>query len=103
VGLRASVWLLIHPITPTFHLSLTHFLTTLRTHLGLPHPIIAHLFYGVNVVIPLVIYVPICFSALARVHKQQPMIHFGILFATVVLESETHVQREVFHLFLRHI
>ncbi len=36
-------------------------------------------FYGVNVVIPLMIYVPICFSALARVSIQQPMVHFRIL------------------------
>jgi hypothetical protein len=36
-------WLLVHPTTLTFHLSLTHFLTTLHTHPDSPHPIIAHL------------------------------------------------------------
>ncbi len=39
-NLGASVWLLTHPTTLSFHLSLTHFLITLRTHLGLPHPIV---------------------------------------------------------------
>jgi hypothetical protein len=42
-GPKASTWLLIRPTTPAFHLSLVHFLTTLRTRLGLPHLIIAHL------------------------------------------------------------
>ncbi len=43
VGLGASAWLLVRPTTPTFHLSSTHFLTTLRICLGLPHPIVVHL------------------------------------------------------------
>ncbi len=42
VGPRVSTWLLVRPTTPTFHLSSTHFLTTLHTRLGLPHPIITH-------------------------------------------------------------
>jgi hypothetical protein len=76
---RASAWLLTRLITPTFHLSLAHFLIALYTHLGLSHPIVAHLFYGVNVVIPLTNYVPTCFGAFVGVNIQQPMIHFGIL------------------------
>jgi hypothetical protein len=40
---RAGVWLLTFLTTPTFHLSSTHFLTTLCTYLGLPHPTVAHL------------------------------------------------------------
>jgi hypothetical protein len=43
MGPRASAWLLIRPTTPTFHLSSTHSLLTLHTHLGLPHPTVAHL------------------------------------------------------------
>jgi hypothetical protein len=39
VGPRVSVWLLIHPTTPTFCLSSTHFFTALCTHINLPHPI----------------------------------------------------------------
>jgi hypothetical protein len=38
-----GVWLLVHPITFAFCLSLVHFFTMLCTHLGLPHPTIAHL------------------------------------------------------------
>jgi hypothetical protein len=40
--LGVGAWLLIHFIAPTFRLPLAHFLTALRTCLGLPHPIIAH-------------------------------------------------------------
>jgi hypothetical protein len=43
VDIRASAWLLTRPTTPSFHLSLAHFLTTLHPHLGLPHFIVAHL------------------------------------------------------------
>jgi hypothetical protein len=42
-GSRTSVWLLTCLTAPAFHLSLTHLLTTLRTYLGLPHPMVAHL------------------------------------------------------------
>ncbi len=42
-GLGASAWLLTCPTTLTFDLFLAHFLTTLRTYFGLPHPMVAHL------------------------------------------------------------
>jgi len=42
-GPGASVWLLVHPTTPSFHLSLAHFIMALHTRLGLPHPMVAHL------------------------------------------------------------
>jgi hypothetical protein len=51
VSPRANVWLLVHPMTPTFCLSPTHFFTSLCTHLGLPHPLEVHL-YDASVVIP---------------------------------------------------
>jgi hypothetical protein len=38
VGPRVGAWLLAHPTTPTFR-----FFTTLCTHHGLSHPIVAHL------------------------------------------------------------
>ncbi len=40
---RIGIWLLICPNTPTFRLSLTHFIITLCTCFGLPHPKFAHL------------------------------------------------------------
>jgi len=43
LGLGADMWLLARPTTPAFHLSLAHFLITLRTYLGLPHPMVSHL------------------------------------------------------------
>jgi hypothetical protein len=42
-GLGVGVWLLFCPTTPAFHLSPTHLLTTLHTHLGLQHLMVAHL------------------------------------------------------------
>jgi hypothetical protein len=42
-GLKVGVWLYARPTTLTFRVSLTHFLITLCTYLGLPHPTIAHL------------------------------------------------------------
>ncbi len=49
-----------------------------------------------TVVIPLTIWVPICFDAPIGVSVQQPMIHFIIIIA---FESGTHVQRKVSHFF----
>ncbi len=43
VGLGVGAWLLPRFITLAFCLSSTHFFTTLRTCLGLPHPTITHL------------------------------------------------------------
>jgi hypothetical protein len=37
------VWLLIHPNTPSFHLSFAHFLTTFLIRLSIPHLIVSHL------------------------------------------------------------
>jgi hypothetical protein len=42
-SLGASAWLLVHLTTLAFCLLSTHFLTTLRTYLVLPHPMVAHL------------------------------------------------------------
>jgi hypothetical protein len=42
-SLGVGTWLLTCPITLTFHLASTHFLTTLCTYLGSTHPIISHL------------------------------------------------------------
>jgi hypothetical protein len=42
-SLVMNAWLLVYPITPTFCLSLIHFLTLLHTHFGLSHRIITHL------------------------------------------------------------
>ncbi len=42
-GPRVSIWLLVCLTTPTFCLFAAHFLITLHTHFGLPHPMVAHL------------------------------------------------------------
>jgi hypothetical protein len=43
VGPIMGVWLLAHPTTLAFSLSLVHFFTMLCIRLDLPHPTIAHL------------------------------------------------------------
>jgi hypothetical protein len=43
VGLGVGTWLLVRLTTLAFYLYSTHFFTTLRTCLGLPHPITTHL------------------------------------------------------------
>jgi hypothetical protein len=37
-----GAWLLVHPNTPSFHLSSTHFLTILCICLSIPHPTVPH-------------------------------------------------------------
>jgi len=54
-----NVWLLTHLITLAFSLSLAHFFSMLRTHFGLPHLIVAHVFHVVNVNKPLMTWVSI--------------------------------------------
>jgi hypothetical protein len=41
---KVGTWLLVCLTTLAFRLSSAHFFTTLRTHFGLQHPIMAHLF-----------------------------------------------------------
>ncbi len=89
--------LLIHPTTPTFHLSFVHFFTMLSTHLGLPHPTIAH-FHVVNVDIPLMIWVLICFNAHAGVSALQCTILFGIPLQLLFWKVK-HMYRERFPTF----
>jgi hypothetical protein len=72
-----GVWLLVCATTFVFCWSLVLLFTTLCTHLGLPHPIIAH-FHVINVDIPLMIYLSICFDAHVRMNTQQPTIIFKI-------------------------
>jgi len=77
VGPVVRAWLLVRPSTPSFHLSSDYFLTTLRIHPGITHPIVC-IFHDANVVIPSMIWVSICYVACVRVSALQPMIHFEI-------------------------
>jgi hypothetical protein len=98
VGPRASVWLLVRPTTPSFCLSKAHFFITLCIHLGLSHLIVAHLSWcqcghtnddlGIHL-----LWCP-CGNECKTIHDT-----FQDIIATIVLESRTHVKREVSHLF----
>jgi hypothetical protein len=52
-------------------------------------------------VIPLIIWVPICYVAYVGMSALQSMIHFDIV-AIIASESEAHIQREAFHFFHHH-
>ncbi len=101
-GLGASVWLLTHPTTLVFHLSLAHFLTTLRTDLSLPHPSVAHLSqcqcgHTIDDLSTHLLQCP-CGSECIAAHDTLRDIVIAI-----ALENKTHVQTKVFYLFLHHI
>ncbi len=86
------------PTTPSFCLSKAHFFTTLCIHLGLPHLIVAHLSWcqcghtiddlGIHL-----LWCP-CGNECKAVHDI-----FQDIIAAIILESGTHVKREVSHLF----
>jgi hypothetical protein len=99
---RASTWLLTCPTTLAFHLSLAHFLTTLHTRLGLPHFSMAHLSQCKcdHIIDDLGTHLLKC---LYRNEHTTTHNTFWDNVATIFLESGTHVQREVSHLFPRHI
>jgi len=95
-SLRAGVWLLIHPTTPTFHLSPTHFLTSLHTHFGLPHPTMAHLSWcqcghTINNLGTHLLQCPYGNECTTTHNTLRDVI------ATIALENGTHVQKEVSH------
>jgi hypothetical protein len=96
-----GVWLLFHPTTLAFHLSPTHFLTTLHTHLGLQHPMVPHLSrcqcgHTIDDLNTHLLQCP-CGS--------EHIITHDTLWDTIViiiLENGAHVQREFYHLFPCH-
>jgi hypothetical protein len=102
VGPRASTWLLAHPTTSTFRSSLAHYFTTLHTHFGLPHPTIAHLSlcqcgHTIDDLSTHLLQCPYGNECIRTLDK-----FWGIV-VVIVLENKTHVQKEVSHLFPRHI
>jgi hypothetical protein len=96
-NLGANVWLLARPTTLSFHLSLVRFLTTLHTHLGLPHPIVAHLSWCQcgHTIDDLGTYLLQC---PLEVNVRQPTTHFKILFQLLFWKVE-HMSRGRFPTF----
>ncbi len=102
MGLGAHTWLVTRPTTPTFHLSSAHFLIELNTRLGLPHPTMAHLSWcycghTIDNLGTHLLRCP-CGNECTTIHNT-----FQNIVATIALENGTHVQREVSHIFPRHI
>jgi len=99
---RVGAWLLTCLTTLSFHLSLTHFLTTLCTCLGLPHPMVDHLSWcqcGNSTIDNLSMHFFQC--PCKNEHTTTHDLLRDIV-AFIILENGTHVQKEVSHLFLRH-
>jgi hypothetical protein len=74
---RPNAWLLFCPTAPARHLSSTHYLQHYVPILAC-HILQLPILHSVSVVIPLTIYVPICFSAFGEM-SVQPTTHLGIL------------------------
>ncbi len=92
-----GTWLLIHPTTPTFHLSSTHFLTTLQTHLDLLHPIIAHFSHCQRGLAIDGLGVHLFWCLCMGEHTASHNILQDTV-TTITLENVAHIQREVSHL-----
>ncbi len=94
-----GTWLLVHPTTPAFCLSPTHFFTSLHTHLGLPHPTMVHFSrcqcgHTINDLGTHLLRCP---------YKNERTIAQNTLrdvIATIALENGAHIQKEVSHVFL---
>jgi hypothetical protein len=100
-GFKVRRLVLTHPTTPAICLFLAHFITTLWTRLGLPHPMVVHLSWCQcgHTIESLSIHLFWCFF------KSEDIITHDTLqniIATIGLESEAHVQNEVSHFFSHH-
>jgi hypothetical protein len=99
--LRANVWLLTHPTTFAFCLSSTNFIIILCTCFGLPHPMVKYLSWCQydHTINNLGIHLFRCPCG-----NEHIIVHdtFQHTITTIVLESKTLVQKEVFHLFPCH-
>jgi len=90
-----STQLLTHPTTLAFHLSSTHFLTTLHICLGLPHPTITHLCHIDDLGIHLIQYM--C--------ENEHIVTHNTIWDNVIvvsLKNGAHVYIKVSHLFSYH-
>jgi hypothetical protein len=96
-GLGVGAWLLTHPTTPAFRLSLAHFLTDVPI-LACQNLRFAHLSqcqYDHTID-------DLCTHLFQCLYESDRIIAHGTIRNTIraiILESETHVQREVSHLF----
>jgi hypothetical protein len=99
---KVSTWLLTHPTTPIFHLSPSHFLTTLCTCFGFLHLLISHLSWCQwgHTIDNLGTHLVWCPCRNEHIVAHDPLWDIVI---TIILESGTHVQKEVSHLFPYHI
>jgi len=99
VGLGVGIWLLTCLTTIAFRLSSAHFLVALHTLLGLPHPTVAHLLQCQcdHTIDNLSTHLLWCPCKNERITTQDA---FQDIIVIIVLKSETHVQREVFHISL---
>jgi len=100
VGPRVSIWL----ISSSYYTCISFIFNPFPYNTSYPFWFVTYyscsFFYDVNVIIPLTIYVPICFGALAEVNIQQPMIHFRILSQLLFWKMEHMFKRRSLTFFL---
>ncbi len=97
VSPTTRTWLFVRPNTFSFRLSSTHFLITLRIHLGIPHPMVAHLSWcqcgcTIDDLGIYLLHCP-CKSEHITTHDN---------FVIITLDNGTQIQKEVSHLFPHH-
>jgi hypothetical protein len=101
IGPTIGAWLLVFPSTPSFHLSCTHFFTTLYIHLSIPYPTIPHVLQCQcgHTIDDLNIHLLrfLCGNEHIIAHDT-----FWHIVATITSESKTQIQRKVSHLFPCH-
>jgi len=96
-----GAWLLVHPNTLSFHLSFAHFFITLCIRFNIPYPTILHFSRCKcgHIIDDLGIHLRHCSCESERITTHET---FWNTIATIILESGTHVQKEVFHLYSYH-
>ncbi len=85
-------YLLVFPNTPSFCLSSTHFLTTFRIHLGIPHLMVAHLSWCQcgHIINDLGIHLLHCPCENEHIAAHDTLRN---TIAIIVLENGTHIQK----------
>jgi hypothetical protein len=101
VGPVVRAWLLAHPITPSFYLSSAHFLVTLHIRFGIPHLTIFHISrcqFG-HTIDDLGTHLLCCPCRIKHIATHDTLRN---TIEVIALESGTHIQRQVSHLFPHH-
>jgi len=93
-GPKASLWLTIWSIFPSFQLVSSIFSTTFWIRLGLPHPSIVSIPWCVCAHMPLTLWVSISYIVFMTMNAQEPMIQFVTSLLPFAWDVGFHVEWE---------